>query len=146
LAGSISDELGPTSASEVTNAVADFDDSTAEPAPSLVQTDAAPEPVAQPAELQPGAYDRSEPVESAPASTIEEAGQDAEPAAARRRSTVREKVSFGTSVPAEPAPSISHSVPEPDIAPAPSEPVPATSAEAAPRKAGWWSRRFGSGE
>jgi ribonuclease E len=146
LAGSIADELGPTPAPEVTNAVAAFDDSTAEPAPSLVQTDAAPEPVAQPAELQPAAYDRSEPVESAPASTIEEAGQDAEPAAARRRSTVREKVSFGTSVPAEPAPSISHSVPEPDIAPAPSEPVPATSAEAAPRKAGWWSRRFGSGE
>jgi ribonuclease E len=148
LAGSIADELGPTPAPEVTSAVAAFDDSTAEPAPSLVQTNAAPEPAMQPAEMQPAAYDRSEPAESAPAPAVDEAGQEAERAAARRRSTVREKVSFGTSAPAEPAPSISHSAPEPDIAPAPapSEPVPAASAEAAPRKAGWWSRRFGSGE
>jgi ribonuclease E len=148
LAGSIADELGPAPASEVTSAVADFDGGASEPAPSLVQADIAPEPVSQPAEMQPAAYARPEPVESAPAPTPEEAGQEAERAAARRRSTVREKVSFVTSAPAEPAPSVSHSAPEPveAPAPAPTEPAPAASGDDAPRKAGWWSRRFGSGE
>jgi len=147
LAGSIADELGPTPAPEVTSAVADFDGAS-EPAPSLVQADIAPEPVAQPAEMQQAAYARPEPVESSPAAAVEETNQEAERAAARRRSTVREKVSFVSSAPAEPAPTISHSAPEPLVspAPAPSEPAPATSDEAAPRKAGWWSRRFGSGE
>jgi ribonuclease E len=153
LVGSIADELGPTAVSEVTSAVADFDG--AEPAPSLaqayVQPDpvAQPEPVSQPAEMQPAAYARPEPVEErAPAPSAEETSQEAERAAARRRSTVREKVSFVTSAPAEPAPSVSHSVPEPIESPAsaPTEPAPATSGDDAPRKAGWWSRRFGSGE
>ena len=148
LAGSIADELGPTPASEVTSAVADFDGGASEPAPSLVQADVPPEPVSQPAEMQPAAYAQPEPVESAPAPSAEETRQEAERAAARRRSTVREKVSFMTSAPAEPAPSVSHSAPEPveSPAPAPTEPAPAASDEAAPRKAGWWSRRFGSGE
>src|SRR5207237_5792359 len=44
LAGSIADELGPTSAPEATNAVADFDGGSSEPAPSLVQSDVPPEP------------------------------------------------------------------------------------------------------
>ena len=149
LAGSIADELGPTPASEVTNAVADFDDGVAEPSPSLVQADFPPEPVSQPAEMQPAAYAQPGPVESAPAPTAEETTQEAERAAARRRSTVREKVSFVTSAPAEPAPSVSHSAPEPveSPEPAPAEPAaPAASDDGAPRKAGWWSRRFGSGE
>jgi ribonuclease E len=95
--------------------------------------------------MPPAAYARPEPVESPPAPAVEEA-QESEPA--RRRSTVREKVSFVTSVPAEPAPAIGHSAPEPVVVPPPaSEPAPAAaSTEAAPRKAGWWSRRFGSGE
>ena len=42
LAGSIADELGPTPAPEATDAVADFDGGSPEPAPSLVE----PEPVA----------------------------------------------------------------------------------------------------
>jgi len=148
LAGSIADELGPPPAFEVTNAVADFDGGASEPAPSLVQADAAPEPVSQPAEMQPAAYARPEPVESAPAPTAEETRQEAERAAARRRSTVREKVSFVSNASAEPAPAVSHSAPEPAAspAPAPSEPAAATSDEAAPGKAGWWSRRFGGGE
>jgi ribonuclease E len=141
LAGSIADELGPTSAPEVTNAVADFDGGASEPAPSLVQAEIRAEPVAQPAERQM-AYAQPEPVESAPAPAAEEA-QEPEPT--RRRSTVREKVSFATSAPAEPAPAISHNAPEPVVSPAPSEPAPAAASEA-PRKAGWWSRRFGSGE
>jgi ribonuclease E len=142
LAGSIADELGPTTAPEAVDAVADFDGGSYEPAPTLTQ----PEPVAQPAQYEPAAaaYAPPEPVASAPA--VEEATQDADRAAARRRSTVREKVSF--SAPAEPAPAVvSHSAPEPAASPAPAEPTPAASGDdAAPRKAGWWSRRFGSGE
>ena len=65
LVGSIADELGPTPASEVTSAVADFDGGGSEPAPSLVQADVSPEPVPQPAEMQPAAYAQPEPVESA---------------------------------------------------------------------------------
>ena len=72
LAGSIADELGPTPASEVTSAVADFDGGASEPAPSLVQADVPPEPVSQPAEMQPAAYAQPEPVESAPAPSAEE--------------------------------------------------------------------------
>ncbi|MBR1275078.1 ribonuclease E/G [Bradyrhizobium sp. AUGA SZCCT0283] len=148
LAGSIADELGPPPAFEVTSAVADFDGGASEPAPSLVQADVQPEPVSQPVEMQPAAYAQPEPDVRAPAPTAEETRQEAERAAARRRSTVREKVSFVTSAAAEPAPSISHSAPEPVVspAPAPAEPAPAAPDETAPRKAGWWSRRFGSGE
>ncbi|WP_283808262.1 Rne/Rng family ribonuclease [Bradyrhizobium ottawaense] len=149
LAGSIADELGPTSAPEAANAVADFDGGSYEPAPTLTQ----PEPAWQPAQHEPAppAYAPPEPVASAPiasAPTVEETTQDADRAAARRRSTVREKVSFMTSAPADPAPAaVSHSAPEPVASPAPSEPAPAESGEAAaPRKAGWWSRRFGNGE
>ena len=112
-----------------------------------MQADIEPEPVSQPAEMQQAADPQPEPVASAPAPTSEDAGQEAERAAARRRSTVREKVSFLASAPAEPAPA-SQSGPEPSepAAPTPAEPAPAASAEEAPRKAGWWSRRFGSAE
>ena len=60
LAGSISDELGPTSAPEAANAVADFDGGSYEPAPTLIQ----PEPVSQPAQHEPApaAYAPPEPV------------------------------------------------------------------------------------
>jgi ribonuclease E len=149
LAGSIADELGPPPVPEVTGAVADFDGGASEPAPSLVHSDVQPEPVSQPAEMQPAAEAQPEPVGSAPAPAAEEAAQENERAAARRRSTVREKVSFMTSAPAEPVSSASENVPEPvaPAAPAPAEPAaPAASVESAPRKAGWWSRRFGSGE
>jgi ribonuclease E len=151
LAGSIADELGPTSAPEAADAVADFDGGSPEPAPTLVE----PEPASQPAEPQPAAYARSEPAavatdSVAPVAPVsEETAQEFDRAAARRRSTVREKVSFLSSAPAaEPAPSVIDSAPEPVAppAPAPAEPAPAASGEAAPRKAGWWSRRFGSGE
>jgi ribonuclease E len=144
LAGSIADELGPTSAPEATSAVADFDGGSPLPAPSLVQ----PEPVAQPPQpqWQPAEHASPQTVSSAP--TPEETAVEADRAAARRRSTVREKVSFLTSAQPEAAPSVSHSAPEPVAppAPAPAEPAPAAAGETAPRKAGWWSRRFGSGE
>jgi ribonuclease E len=145
LAGSITDELGPTSAPEATNAVADFDGGSHEPAPTLVE----PEPVSQPPQpqWQPAEHHASpETVSSAP--TAEETAQEADRAAARRRSTVREKVSFMTSPASEPAPAVSHAEPAPAAPPAPAaaEPAPAAADEAAPRKAGWWSRRFGNGE
>jgi len=144
LVGSISDELGPNSVSEATSAVADFDGASPQPAPSLVE----PEPVSQQPQWQPAEHPSPETVSSAP--TLEETAQEADRAAARRRSTVREKVSFMTSAQSEPAPAVSgsHAESEPVAAPAPApaEPAPAAATEAAPRKAGWWSRRFGNGE
>jgi ribonuclease E len=140
LVGSIADELGPTSASEATTAVADFDGVSPEPAPSLVQA----EPVSQPPQWQPAEQQHAQPeTVSAPAS--EETAQEAD-RAARRRSTVREKVSFMTSAQSEaPAPAV-QSQPEPVPAAAPAEPAPQATGDTQPRKAGWWSRRFGGGE
>ena len=131
----------PPPASEASSAVADFDGGAPEPAPSLVESEPAPQPQWQPAE-----HASPETVSSAP--TPEETAQEADRAAARRRSTVREKVSFLTSAQSEPAPAVSHREAEPATppAPAPAEPTPAAAEEAAPRKAGWWSRRFGGGE
>jgi ribonuclease E len=149
LAGSIADELGPTSAPEAASAVADFDGGSSVSAPSLTES----EPASQPVEPQPATFVQPETIETvtastAPAAPAEEAAPEADRAAAPRRSTVREKVSFLSSAQAEPAPSVSESVAEQMAAPepAPAAPAPAPTAEAAPRKAGWWSRRFGSGE
>jgi ribonuclease E len=141
LAGSIADELGPTSPPEVSSAVADFDGnpSPAEPSP-VTQPDFISPPEPQPAE-------RHQPEPARTASTEAETAQEAERAAARRRSTVREKVSFLVEAqPAAPAP-VSHAAPaEPAPAAAPAaQPADATS-DSQPRKAGWWSRRFGNGE
>jgi ribonuclease E len=133
LAGSIADELGPASVPESTNAVADLDGYTPEPYRPAPQ----PEPVVPQPELQHA--DHSEPVAThAPAQ--EESAQEAEKAA-RRRSTVREKVSFlsEAQAPVAPAP-----VPQPSAEPAP-QPAPQGAAEDQPRRAGWWSRAFGNG-
>jgi ribonuclease E len=140
LVGSIVDELGPTSAPEVTSAVADFDGYTA--APSLPP--AQPESNAQVPEQTPPDHGQQETV----GTTFEtENTQEAERAAARRRSTVREKVSFLTS--AQPdttaATPVNQSPLEPQAVPAPAEPASETT-DSQPRRAGWWSRRFGSGE
>lgn len=141
LVGSIADELGPTSAPEATTAVADFDGVSPEPAPSLVH----PEPVSQPPQWQPAEQPHAQP-ETVSAPAAEETAQEADRAAARRRSTVREKVSFLTSAPSDaPAPLV-QSQPEPPPAAAPADPVPAATSDTQPRKAGWWSRRFGGGE
>ena len=137
LAGSIADELGPTSIPEVASAVADFDGVAPEQAPSPLQ----PEPVSQQPQWQPAEPVVPETVSNAP--IAEETAQEADPAAARRRSTVREKVSFMASVPPDPAPSVSPAAAEPETPPAPAS---AETTDTAPRKAGWWSRRFGNGE
>jgi ribonuclease E len=140
LAGSIADELAPAPAHEAESAVADFDGGS-EPAPTIVE----PEPVA--AAHEPPA---PEPAQAEPvvASAPEETAAEAEKAA-RRRSTVREKVSFLTSPPPDTAPAMPSAVeppPAPESASAgPAETAPASASEQ-PRKAGWWSRRFGNGE
>ncbi len=142
LAGSIADELGPASAPEATGAAADFDGNPSQASAPVVQ----PEQVAPPPEQR--AAERSRP-ETAPGSTETESAQEAERAAARRRSTVREKVSFlADAQPAAPAPApVNHSEPQPS---SPAAPAPQSEAEmstdAQPRRAGWWSRRFGNGE
>ncbi len=142
LVGSIADELGPTSDSEVTNAVADFDGVSPESSLPMVQ----PESIAPPAEQPPVDHTPQEPIR---ASVAEETAQESEKAA-RRRSTVREKVSFMVEAqPVGAATSTDQSQPEPPAtAPAPSQvaPGPTTTETAPPRKAGWWSRRFGGGE
>jgi ribonuclease E len=139
LAGSIADELGPTPVPEVTSAVADFDNYSSEPSQPAVQ----PEPMAPPPE-QPH-LDRR-PQETTATAPEAETAQEAERAAARRRSTVREKVSFLVNAQPDATAPVSHSPPQPP----PAEPVPAEPASDAsdgrPRRAGWWSRRFGNGE
>ncbi|WP_322516875.1 Rne/Rng family ribonuclease [Rhodopseudomonas palustris] len=165
--GSIVDDLGELETSEAAEAAADMDgggsdgrllgkrhepdiedDETAEPvAAASSPAISEPEERAEPAHLV-----QSESTDSAPAQESTPSAQDdaaAERAAARRRSTVREKVNFGSSEPKpevstplaiEPAaqqPEQAQHVPEPQAAVEP--------ASEAPRRAGWWSRRFGGG-
>jgi ribonuclease E len=142
LVGSIADELGPASAPEASDAVADFDGYSPEPVPLPVVQ---PETVAQAPEQQPAELHQPEPVR---APSEPETAQEAE-RAARRRSTVREKVSFPVN--AQPEAATPAPVQSPSEAPAPAAPEPAPAAATAiddtqPRKAGWWSRRFGGGE
>jgi ribonuclease E len=142
LAGSIADELGPTSVPEATSAVADFDSISPEPSLPVVQ----PESIAPPAEQQHA--DRG-PQDTTSAFAQEETAQEAE-RAARRRSTVREKVSFVVDAPPAAATPVEQSQPEPhhqaEPPPAPARPASETTSETQPRRAGWWSRRFGNGE
>ncbi|SDH79918.1 RNAse E [Bradyrhizobium sp. Rc2d] len=150
LAGSIGDELAANAPPEATDAVADFDSFSNEAAPSIAQAEHIAEPqAAQPeprADVQSEAPARPEPAPvTATAAPVEEPTDDK---AARRRSTVREKVSFLLHSQPEPATPVAQPT-EPVAAPAPAaEPAPQAANEtpAAPRRAGWWSRRFGGGE
>lgn len=147
LAGSIGDELGGNPPSEATEAVADFDSSGSETAPSIAHPEhIAPvePPMSQPE--PPMSAPVEAPAQPAPSAAVAEEEPAADEKAARRRSTVREKVSFLSSSPSEPAAPVA-AAPEPVAPPAP-EPAPETAREtpAAPRRAGWWSRRFGGGE
>jgi ribonuclease E len=143
LSGSIVDELGPVPAPEAAGAVADFDGDPSEPTLPEVQ----PESIAASPEHQPAERAQQEPVH-APAD-VETAAQEAE-RAAKRRSTVREKVSFLVDAqPAAPPAPVSHSEPAPSPSPAPApveRPGSETTTDTQPRRAGWWSRRFGGGE
>jgi ribonuclease E len=121
-------------APEAASAVADFEGVIPQAQPAPAEYDAPP--VGQPAAAPSSAQAVAE---------AEAHAHDAEKAA-RRRSTVREKVSFGSSSQTEPAaPSY-----QPQAA-APAETQAGSASEAtteapAPRRAGWWSRRFGGGE
>jgi ribonuclease E len=139
LSGSIADELSPTPAPEVTSAVADFDGYSPEPAPQVVEAESmAPQPEQHAADRRPQ--------EVAPTAEAETA-QEAERAAARRRSTVREKVSFMANAQPDAAAPVSNNPPQPPTAAAPAPTEPASEAtDGQPRRAGWWSRRFGNGE
>ena len=133
LAGSISDELTPPAASEATDAVADFDGGNS-PAPSLPEVQ--PEPIAP-------AHEPQFTGQSAPAAVSPPVAEVESEKPSPRRSTVREKVSFGTSAPVADAPApVVPSTPETSPEPAPD----ADASDNQPRKAGWWSRRFGGGE
>jgi ribonuclease E len=139
LAGSIVDELRPAPAPEATSAVADFDGySPPEPSLAVIQ----PESIAPSREPQHADHGQQE---AARAPAQEETAQEAE-RAARRRSTVREKVSFLVDTQPDAAASANRSQPEPSAAPAPAQPASEPTTETQPRRAGWWSRRFGNGE
>lgn len=145
LAGSISDELSANAPSEATDAVADFDGFGSEAAPSIAQAEHTSEPqVNQPEPRAEAKIEAAAQPEPPPAAADEEHADDK---AARRRSTVREKVSFLSSSQSEPTPIAQAAEPVAPPAPAP-EPAPAAASETspAPRRAGWWSRRFGGGE
>ena len=133
LVGSISDELGPTSAPEVVEAVADFDSVSPAPEQQTSTHEAEPQPKHQAPQPE---------MTSPPAQARDEVVAESEKAA-RRRSTVREKVSF-VSEEAPPVVPVVQSEPEPST-PEPQQPTPDASNEAQPRRAGWWSRRFGNG-
>jgi ribonuclease E len=138
LSGSIADELSPTPAPEVTSAVADFDGYSPEPAPQVVEAESmAPQPEQHAADRRPQEVEPTAEAETA---------QEAERAAARRRSTVREKVSFMANAQPDAAAPVSNNPPQPPTAaPAPAEPA-SEATDGQPRRAGWWSRRFGNGE
>jgi ribonuclease E len=142
LAGSIADELTPPSAPEATEAVADFDGGpSAQPMPALE-----PEPAAsQPFSSQPFSSQSDQASQEAARAPDAEETHEADKAAARRRSTVREKVSFLSDAQPASAPAAEQRPAEP-VAPASDQPADESAAETAPRKAGWWSRRFGGGE
>ncbi|WP_024515260.1 ribonuclease E/G [Bradyrhizobium sp. Tv2a-2] len=140
LAGSISDEFVPLPTPEVTEAVADFDGDGAPPS----APEALPEPVT-PAAAQPITTFSEPEVASAPQAEAEHSEK------APRRSTVREKVSFLSAAQPEAAPApVAVSEAEPQPTPVEAEPSVAQpaepAAEAGPRRAGWWSRRFGNRE
>lgn len=141
LAGSIGDELAANAPPEASDAVADFDSFGSEAAPSIAQSEHVAEPQAAQPEAQAETPAAAQP-EPAPSAAAEEPADDK---AARRRSTVREKVSFllnSESEPAAPVTQASEPVPPPAPEPAPEA---ANETPAAPRRAGWWSRRFGGG-
>jgi ribonuclease E len=136
LAGSISDEFAPLPVPEAADAVADFDGGhPVEHAPQVQ-----PEPVAH--DPQSVRQAQAEPVSASASEPVDDDGDKPAP----RRSTVREKVSLGsTNTPTAEAPPMA--APDASSSTQSGEPAAAPEAlsEPRPRKAGWWSRRFGGG-
>ncbi len=125
LAGSISDELETTHSSEIMPMVADIE---------------APHEPKPPMDI-PMAAIAPERVAAAPAAPETQADE-----APRRRSTVREKVSFFSPAESEAAPDAPRSAAVSAVPAEDSAPEPANGGTDQPRRAGWWSRRFGNGE
>jgi ribonuclease E len=135
LGASIADELAPPQASEVVGAVADFDGGFQETSLPEVQPES-PAPISEP-------HPADRPQEAAPPFAPELAAPEHEKSASRR-STVREKVSFVSSSSETPSPAI-QSTPTSPAAPTSESATESSSEPASPRRAGWWSRRFGGG-
>jgi ribonuclease E len=136
LSGSVGDELAPPAAPEAEGAVADLDGFSATPSLAEVQ----PEPIAPAVEPQLADQRSPEAVNPTPEAALHESEK-----AAPRRSTVREKVSFlrdsqPDATPVEVSPP-DHSPPADT-----NQPAPEPAGEPAPRRAGWWSRRFTGGQ
>ena len=124
----IADDLGDAPESEAAAAVADLD----QPATRHIEISV---PEEAPAEAP----------QPAPAASMTQQEADAAAEAAetkRRRSTVREKVSFGMPAAETPAPVPQQAEAAPAAPDASATPEPAPDADQ-PRRAGWWSRRFG---
>jgi ribonuclease E len=137
LAGSIADELGPPPAAEAASAVADFDGYSSQAAGPAPQHETSASSLEQPSAER--ALEGT-----ARLDTAAESQHEAEKAAARRRSTVREKVSFLANTQADvtaPNQDQAHQPPAPAT-----EPAQPPASENQPRRAGWWSRRFGGGD
>jgi ribonuclease E len=133
-AASVADEVeGQFEPPEASAEVTDLDRPPLDAPPSGLQPEPAP-------------VHREPRVEHAAAPEQPSAEHDDVPEKARRRSTVREKVSFVTDIAPAASEQPAHAVqPETAPAPAPAEPVDnaETPSETGPRRAGWWSRRFG---
>jgi len=150
LAGSITDELAPPATPEAANAVADFDGySSSGPSSPEVHS----EPIAPAAEPHAADHPAEEAARAPIASVIENPGETTAPhqeataepeKAGPRRSTVREKVTFLADAQPPSPPVASPEAASPPAAPATPAAEPTT--ESPPRRAGWWSRRFGGAE
>ncbi|HWL20831.1 MAG TPA: Rne/Rng family ribonuclease [Bradyrhizobium sp.] len=140
LAGSIADELAPPATPEAVDAVADFDGYSPEGAPALPEVQ--PEPIA----TAPESHQADQPSQDIDHVPSPESAEPETEKAARRRSTVREKVTFlAEAPPAASAPAdVGRS--EQPASPTPAQPAADPASDGQPRRAGWWSRRFGSGE
>jgi ribonuclease E len=143
LAASVSDEVEAQFESpEAAVGVPDLD------RPPFEQVGSEPQPEPEPAAAPVPVHHERQVEHAAAAPEQPSAEHDAAQEKAQRRSTVRERVSFVTDT----APATSaEPVHAPQAEPAPpsqqAEPVgsAATSSDGAPRRAGWWSRRFGGG-
>jgi ribonuclease E len=135
------EEFVPGSISESAPPMAGLDQAAPEPQRAVVQ----PEPAAPQPEAQQSDHRQEEPPRTP---EQHETAAEAE-RSARRRSTVREKVSFVLEAqPASTPAGVPASPPSEPAAAAPEPPQPAQEADSGtqPRRAGWWSRRFGGGE
>ncbi|HEU0084120.1 MAG TPA: ribonuclease E/G, partial [Bradyrhizobium sp.] len=135
-----SDEFARVPIAESGAAVADLDGI----APEADRTAIQPEPVALQPEGPPDHHQEEPPRTPEQHESAAEAERTA-----RRRSTVREKVSFVLEAQPAPTPAavpVSSEGEPAAAAPEPQPPSQQAEANTPPRRAGWWSRRFGGGE